>query len=366
MINMFNVNMMEDVDKFLSPVLQSGYIGQGPRVEDFEFALKPWLGNEHIVTVNSGTSALQLACRLAGATYGKNVISTPMTCSATNEAILATGAEVIWADINPTTGLIDPKDVFRQVNKDTVAIMAVDWGGLPCDYDELKKFGLPVISDAAHATGGWYKDRRIGNAADYTAFSFQAIKHLTTGDGGALTCLSPDDYKKAKLLRWYGLDRESKADFRCEQDIVDWGYKFHMNDISATIGLANLRGLERTLQVHKEIAGIYHRELKELSGITLSGIPDRVNYEVRSSFWLFTILLKNYELREAFKSFMARRGIAVSQVHRRNDEFSCFASSRRELMGTDYFSQRMICIPIHAGMTHADAYHVVDAIARFA
>ena len=136
-IPLFKVFIPESVIEPLCKVLLSGYIGEGPRVEEFERQLGPWFANDNVLTVNSGTSALQLALRLANVGYGDEVVSTPMTCSATNEPILAMGAKIIWADIDAWTGNIDPKDVARKITPKTKAIMCVHWGGYPCDLDEL-------------------------------------------------------------------------------------------------------------------------------------------------------------------------------------------------------------------------------------
>lgn len=244
MIPLLKVHMPEEVVEPLKDVLMSGYIGQGKVVDEFESRLGTMIGNPNVLTVNSGTSAIHLALRLANVGYGDEVISTPMTCSATNEPILERGAKIIWADIKPRTGEIDPNDIRRKITPKTKAIVCVHWGGYPCNLKAIntiaKEHGIKVIEDAAHAMLAEFGARYIGNHSDFVCFSFQAIKHMTTVDGGALFCHNRDDYKRGKLLRWYGLDRESSACFRCEQNIQEHGYKFHMNDVNATIGLVQL------------------------------------------------------------------------------------------------------------------------------
>jgi dTDP-4-amino-4,6-dideoxygalactose transaminase len=219
-IPLFRVHMPGSVMEPLQKVLMSGYIGQGPKVEEFEKALVPWVGNPNCLTVNSGTSALHLAMRLAGVERGTEVISTPTTCSATNEPILERGGGIVWADIDPWTGNIDPMDVERKITGKTKAIIAVHWGGYPCELDELlrisRKYGIALIEDAAHAFGATYRGRQIGSHSSFVCFSFQAIKLLTTVDGGLLVCPSMDDYRRGKLLRWFGIDRETpRKDLRC-------------------------------------------------------------------------------------------------------------------------------------------------------
>jgi len=363
-IPLFTVFMSADVDKPLLDVLHSGYIGQGPKVDELEKYLANLFGFKNILTLNSGTSALHLALRLAGVKPGDEVISTPMTCTATNMPILANGGKIVWADVDPHSGLIDPLDVERKITKKTKAIMCVDWGGLPCHLDELmrigSKYGLKVIEDSAHALGATYKGRKVGTVADFTCFSLQAIKHITSVDGGLLFMKDTQDYKNGKLLRWYGIDRESdRKDFRCEENILDWGYKFHMNDINATIALHQFPHLDRIIGAHRANADFFHKQL-----------PDEfdwqtVSYHCESSYWLFTIMLKNKETRLNYMKFMKSQGISVSQVHSRNDTHTVFKDSQCILPGVEEFYDCMVCIPVHSGLTQYDLNRIVNASQDF-
>lgn len=357
---LFRVSMAPSAGQLVANVLASGYIGQGSKVEEFERALEPWMGSIP-VTVNSATSGLTLAMKLAGVGPGASVITTPLTCSATNLPILHLGGTPIWADIDPRTGLIDPASVEALVrrHRDTVkAIVAVDWGGAPCDYRELAHVadGLPIIADAAHSFGAWYGEDPVGNLADYTVFSFQAIKHLTTGDGGAVVV--PDEQRKrARDLRWFGIDRDLPGvEFRGALDITEAGYKWHMNDINAQIGLANLTIVHRVLAAHRTNAALYDEQLDPRFVRTSPA------YEHQSSWWMYTTLLPSAVARDAFRLWMAERGVTVSQVHWRNDKLSVFASYQRELPGVDDFSSKMICLPTHSG---AKGWRVLAAANEF-
>src|SRR3989338_1253499 len=191
-IPLFKVHMPESVLKPLNEVLMSGFIGQGPKVEEFEKKIGDFIGNPNVLTVNSGTSAIQLAYRLAGVGIGDEVITTPMTNIATNVPIIAAGGKIKWADIDSETGSLSPDSVKKKISKKTKAIMAMQWGGYPPNMDEIHEiaqdFGIKVIEDAAQGFGAEYKNRKTGSYSDFTIFSFQAIKHITTGDGGALIC----------------------------------------------------------------------------------------------------------------------------------------------------------------------------------
>jgi dTDP-4-amino-4,6-dideoxygalactose transaminase len=359
-IPLFKVHMPETVFARVIETLASGYIGQGPRVAEFEKALAPWFGNPNVLTVNSGTSALHLALRLAGVGYGDEVISTAMTCTATNEPILERGARIVWADIDPMTANIDPQDVERKISPRTKAIMVVHWGGYPCDLDELnaiaQKHNIKLIEDAAHAFGAAYQGHPVGSYSDFVCFSFQAIKHLTTVDGGALVCKSEEDYRRGKLLRWYGIDRETpRADFRCEEDVAEYGYKFHMNDVCATIGLQQLAHVGSVLDRHRANAAYYNEQLKGLSGVTvLAYQPDRV-----SSYWLYTLLVQD---RLDFMRRMQEAKITVSQVHARNDKHTMMRDFVTDLPGVDTFVEKQVSIPVGWWLTDAERAYIAATI----
>ena len=361
-IPLFKVHMPETVLGPLAETIASGYLGQGPRVNEFEAALTPWFGSERVLTVNSATSGLQLALRLANVQAGDEVISTPMTCSATNVPIMAAGAKIVWADINPHTGNIDPNDVARKITERTRAIVAVHWGGYPCDLDELNAIArerdIKLIEDAAHAFGATYKGAPIGSHSDFVNFSFQAIKHMTTGDGGALVCRDNASYERGKLLRWYGIDREGKrTDFRCEEDIVEWGYKFHMNDIAATIGLHQLKFVAQTLRRHRENAAYYRERLRGLRGFQL--LDHRLDRE--GAYWLFTARVRE---RQQFIDSMKKAGVTTSQVHSRNDLHTTFAEFRSELPGVTEFAAEQVSIPVGWWVTDSEREHIAETVAR--
>ncbi len=363
MIPLFKVFMPESVMEPLQQTLMSGYIGQGVKVDAFEAKLSEWIGCPRVLTLNSCTSAIQLALRLANVSFGDEVISTPMTCTATNEPILAFGAKIVWADVNPKTGNLDPLDIERKINKKTKAIIMVHWGGYPCEIDAIntiaQRHGLKVIEDAAHAFGSTYKGKKIGNHSDFICFSFQAIKHLTTVDGGALICKNAEDHKRGKLLRWYGINREgSRKDFRCEEDVVEYGYKFHMNDVAATIGLEQIKQVDGIIRRHRGNAVFYDEELKKIKGIEIT-----LREENRlSSYWIYTLLT---DKKQALMGAMNEQNIQVSSVHARNDQHTMFKDFKADLPGVTEFTRRMVCIPVGWWVTDEDRKKVVEAIKNF-
>lgn len=362
LIKLFTVHMPppEDLMPALQEVLYSGYIGQGPKVEEFERKFGEWIGNKNVVSVNSGTSALHLALRLAGV-EGKEVITTPMTCTATNMPILANGGKIVWADVEPETGMLDPVDVERKVTKDTRAIVVVHWGGTPAKMSHLRaicdRYKLILIEDAAHALGAEQYGVKIGNGtADYTIFSLQAIKHITSVDGGVLMVRDTEQYRRAKLLRWYGIDRDGeRKDFRCEEDIAEWGYKFHMNDVTATIAIEQLNHIDRILKAHRDNAASYNMKLsrKHVKPVELKG----------SAVWLYTLLLGSAAERLDFMQYMTKWGVQVSQVHAPNHTHSALKEfNKSPLPGVESFSSRMVCIPVHWGVTPEQIETIIVAI----
>jgi dTDP-4-amino-4,6-dideoxygalactose transaminase len=357
---LFKVFMGPGVVDAVADVLTSGYVTEGPKVKEFETALAEFLGTK-VITLNSGTSALTLALRLAGVGPGDEVITTPMTCQATNTPILNLGAVPVWADIDSRTGLIDPQSILHKLTHKTKAVMAVDWGGAPCDYDAIYNLlpsNVKLIADAAHAFGSTYKSRVVGDLADFTCFSFQAIKHLTSVDGGALTALHEEDLTRGRLLRWFGIDREAEVkEFRGEVDVQEAGYKMHMNDLNATIGLENLKHTPEILALHRANAAVLDHNLNW--DLYTSTDPA---YQHNSAHWLYTVLLPDSQARKRFKEHMSGKGIQVSQVHWRNDKLTAFRQFAANLPGVDSFSARMVCVPIHWG---SDSHRVLKAMNEF-
>ncbi len=364
-IPLFKVFMSEEAIQAASETLRSGYIGQGPRVDLFECKLRSFFSSSHVLSLNSGTSAIQLALRLAGVGFGDEVISTPMTCMATNVPILASGARIVWADIDPATGNISVEDVVKKITSKTRAIICVDWAGYPCELEELqavaRKHHIKLIEDAAHGFGARYKERLVGGLVDFTCFSFQAIKHLTTVDGGALVCHNEEDYHRGKLLRWYGIDREGpRIDFRCEEDVSEYGYKFHMNDVSASIGIQQLNFINSVLNTHRSNAAFYNQELQSASpkGLELlSYKSDRL-----SSYWLYTIKVRE---RMNFMEKMKERGITVSQVHARNDHHTVFEGFKTSLPGVDAFVKEQVSIPVGWWLTLEEREYIAANVIEF-
>jgi perosamine synthetase len=361
-MDFFHTHVSEKAIELATETLRSGFLSEGKRVRQFEEELTRLLALPNPVAVNSGTSALHLALEVAGVEQGDEVILPPQTFVASGLAILMCGATPVFADIQPRTGNIDPNSIRVHITPKTKAIMPVHWGGYPCDMDEInaiaKEHGLAVVEDAAHALGATYKGRAVGTLSRFTAFSFQAIKHLTTGDGGLVCCLDDVDLRELRRRRWFGIDRERDKPSILGERVYDLdvvGYKYHLNDLAAAVGLGNLVDLPTNLARHREIARRYMDRLRNLPGVRLlEEQPDR-----ESSCWLFTILV---ERREDFVRAMKSQGVPTSVVHQRIDRNRIMGGVRNDLEGQDLFDSMQIAVPVHIGMTDADVEGVIQAI----
>jgi dTDP-4-amino-4,6-dideoxygalactose transaminase len=381
-IPLFKVFMSKDVINPLNQVLLSGSITQGSQVELFETALKNFIGNPYILTLNSATAGLTLALRLLkepdeitnwiGFNNKEDIVLTPaLTCFATTASILANNVNIRWLDVDLETSNIDLNDLKNKLNKYTKIIYVVHWGGTPVDLDSLKeiqeyslnKFGFKpmIVEDCAHAFGAEYNNKKIGNNDNICVFSLQAIKHLTTGDGGFITLPNQNLYDRCKLLRWYGIDRDKRnykgKDLRLENDIKEYGYKFHMNDINATIGLYNLPYMDELLKKNRDNAAYFDEELKNVEGIIIM----KSNQKSNSAYWLYTIRVLNGKKQE-FMDKMKENGIMTSQVHNRNDINSCVKEFQEILPNLDLFEKELVCIPVGWWLTKEDLIYIVKQI----
>lgn len=372
MISLFKIHHPKGVGKKIEEVFESGFITEGEYSDEFESVFQKFVDSQTVLMTNSGTSSLSLAYHLADVQPGDEVISSPMTCMATNEPIIHRGAKIVWADVDPNTGNICPKDVANKITDKTKAIVAVHWAGQPFDVDALMNFDrtvqadgypawyndhIPVIEDAAHAIGAKYKGKPVGTVGDYGCFSFQAIKHLTTVDGGALYCKEESQYERGKKLRWFGLDRKYQGP-KWEQDIPECGYKFHMNNINAVIGLEQMKYIDDIVQAHKDNCKFYDENISNGKVRVL----DRPEWAETSS-WIYSLLVDN---PEEFKAHLNKHDIACDSVHVRNDTYSVFKDfDKGSLPGVDEFTKHMINIPVGWWLTNDEKYHIMETVNNY-
>jgi perosamine synthetase len=361
-VDFVNTYISEKSIKLATDVLRSTYVSAGKLADNFEEELKNQLGLINPVTVNSGTSALYLALAVAGVKPGDEVIIPAQTFIATGLSVLMHYATPVFADIQLKTGNIAPNAISQKITDKTKAIIPVHWAGYPCDLDEIneiaKNHDLAVIEDAAHALGATYRGRPIGAVSRFTAFSFQAIKHLTTVDGGALCCLNSDDDYQARRRRWFDIDREnSKPSILGERvyDAENVGYKCHMNDLSAAIGLGNLADFQSNLKRRIEIADIYREELINVPGLQLLEYKN----DRECAYWLFTMLVEH---RIDFIIKLKEKEIPASVMHQRIDDNSVFGGITPGLINQEKFNELQVAIPVHNDLTDEDVRLIIETI----
>ncbi len=343
-------------------VLSGRWIGQGPRVDRFEAAFRDYLGCDQTpVAVGAGTDALHLSYVLADIGPGSEVITPVFTCAATNIPLLYQRATIRFADIRPDTLNIDPGHVRELVNERTRAIVCVHYGGLPCDLDELHAiadaWGIPVIEDAAQAMGAVYRRRPIGTVSHFTAFSFQAVKHFTTGDGGMLVVRDRSLAEKARRIRWFGIDRHAKLADRWNGNITEVGYKYQMTDIAAAMGIEGLKALDGILTHRRRLFREYCLRLQNVAGIDVIGGRDYGDRE--HAAWLLTVRVSD---AEALRRKLSEHGVESSPLHYRNDVYDIFSSFRGSFPQMNAMEGRYLVLPLHSHLSIADVEYICDVV----
>ena len=366
-----------DIVLGISNVLASGFINEGEEVVKLTAALQKRFQTDKLSLLNSCTSALTLALKLSDVGDGGVVSSTSMTCVATNAPIGSLGASIEWADIDSSTGMIDPKKVslaiddLRYEGKRVKAVIAVAWAGTPPELQELSELcsrkGVKLLLDAAHAFDAEYAGHQIHMFADFTCYSFQAIKHFTTGDGGALVCKDELHHKRAKALKWFGLDRDQakdeKGDWKGQQwdvDIVEAGYKFNMNNLAASIGLTQLNYIDDLIDAHRSNASLYDELLDDVTGV----VPLRKPAFSTSSHWVYTVCLtgKLAGHRDRILKALNDRGVMAGVVHVPNHTYTAFKSFMKPLPGVDKFSSTQFSLPCGWWLEPNDIKKIVEIL----
>jgi len=359
MIPLFKPFVAGEIDKEIINTLHSRYLAEGKKVREFESSLSSYLNYKKICCVNSCTSGLTLAYDILNLKKGDELITTPVTCVATNIPLLHYKAKIIWADVNEF-GLIDINSIKSKITERTKAIVGIDWCGIPFDLREFQKLNIPIIEDAAQAFGAEYDGKKIGMFSDFTVFSFQAIKTLTCGDGGLVCCKNENHLKSVKNLKWFGIDREGSMDntkdwrgSRWNVPIKKAGFKFNMNDITATIGISNLKYVGSILDSHRLNAKFYHDSLSSFSGIKLHEFP----YECNPSHWVFPMLVEN---RDRLAKKLKSKDIDCSMLHLNNGIYECFPNC--ELKGVKEYYENILCIPCGWWLKQKDLEYVINEI----
>lgn len=362
MIRLFSTTVRPLAIQLVNEALSTTFISAGKKADLFETELSTKLGLYQPVVVNSGTSALHLALKAANIKDGDEVILPAQSFIASGLSVKYQNAVPVFCDINYMTGNIDTSKIVEKITERTKAIMVVHWGGYPCDMDEIleiaTKHNLIVIEDAAHALGAIYKGKKIGTISHFTCFSFQAIKHLTTGDGGAVCCTNSDHENLLKKLRWFNIDRDKdQPDILGERvyNSHEIGYKYHMNDVAAAMGLGNIDYMTDKLSRLKEIVSLYNEALKTINGITLFERKD----DRESANWLYGF---HVEERINFIKKLKESGIPSSVIHLGIDDNLILGGKDYTLENQRKFDNTQIHIPCNDELTDEDVQKIISTI----
>lgn len=344
----------------LERTLYGGMLAEGEQVYEFERRCATAFGLPRVLAMSSGTGALHASLYFAGVRPGDEVISTPITAEPTNVAVLHVGGTVVWSDVDPRSGNADPAAIERAITPRTKAILIVHYAGYPVDMEGVMavshRHGIPVIEDCAHAIGARSAGQPVGTHGDFSIFSFQAIKHMTTVDGGLLAFRDSSLEDNIKRFRWFGMD---KGVARTNLDVSSVGWKYNMNNVTATIGLCQLDTIDQRVAAHIENGHYYDRAFAGMRHVAPAHFLDCD----QPSYWLYTLLCDD---SDAVEKALQAEGIGASKLHRRNDLHSLFASSRRPLPGADEFARRYLHLPVGWWVTPEDRDRIVKIVERAA
>ena len=355
--------------------LRSNWITTGPKMRLFEDKFKNFIGSKFAVAVNSGTAALHVSTSSIDIKPGDEVITTPLTFVASSNSVVYRGGTPIFADIKRNTYNIDPIEIKKKITPKTKAIIPVHFSGQPCEMDEILEVAnendLFIIEDAAHAVDAEYKNRKIGNIGDLTAFSFHPVKNITTAEGGMVTTNNEEFYNKLLMFRTHGISKDAgkrfgkAGDFYYDMQYL--GYRYNLSELHASLGIHQLDKLEQFQKRRREIIKLYYRELKDLEGVTLP----YVKKDIKHSWHLYIIQLNLEKLRVnrdyIFKALREENiGVNVHYipVHYHSYYQKKFGLKKGMLPNVEWLYPRLLTIPLFPRMDDNDTYEVINAIEK--
>ena len=363
-----------DIDEVVA-CLESGWIGTGPRVSQFEREFAAYKGVVNVAALNSCTAALHLSLLASGMKPGDEVITTPMTFCATVNAIIHSGATPVLADVDPATMNLDPHQVAARITPRTRAILPVHFAGRPCEMDPLMEIagqhGLKVIEDCAHAIEAEYRGKKVGTIGDFGCFSFYVTKNVVTGEGGMVLTRREEDIARIKVLGLHGMSKDAWKRFSDEgfkhYQVVECGFKYNMMDLQAAIGIHQLERVEKYWQRRKEIWKRYTEAFADLP----IGLPADPSADIRHAYHLYTVLIdpeRSGIARDGFLEAMTRENIGVGVHYLSLPEHPYY----RDVYGWEpkaypnafRIGRQTVSLPLSAKLTDADIDDVIGAVRK--
>ncbi|MCK4521216.1 MAG: DegT/DnrJ/EryC1/StrS family aminotransferase [Nanoarchaeota archaeon] len=377
MIPIFKPTLGKEELEEIKESFDSHWIGLGPKTKKFEEEFKKYIEAKNAISLNSGTAALHLSLIASGIKEGDEVLIPSMTFASTGHAVLFCRAKPILVDVDRETLLMDTNDLKKKINPKTKAIIAVHYGGHICDMDKIisiaKEKGISLIEDAANCAGAEYKGKKIGNLdSDFTCFSFEAKKNMTTGDGGMLTTNKEGRMiDKIRSLRWVGMDKDTLKRFSgkrkpWEYDIIELGYKYNMNDIAASIGIAQLKKLDDMNDKKRKILEKYNKVFKDLKWLKT---PVDKDY-AKNAYWLYILRVEEGD-RNKLMEYLLKKGIQTTTNFKPLHLFSFYK---------DYYQKngitvkcpvaeeewkKVVVLPLYPTMTDEEFNKIVESVKNY-
>lgn len=355
--------------KAVGDVFVGGWLGMGEFTLRFETTLQDYLGAQNVISVNTGTAALHLALAALGVGPGDEVIAPSLTFIATFQAISATGATPVACEVDPDTLLMDLDDAERRITPRTRAVVPVHYGGQPCDMVRLLswrvRYGVRIVEDAAHAFGSDIAGRKVGACSDVACFSFDPIKVITCGEGGAIVTDDDDLAVDLRNRRLLGVDRESDFRYRNERqwhyNVAIQGFRCHLSNVNAAIGLAQLQRLDQFVSRRREICCRYDEAFADVPVVT------RLNVRYESVAPFMYVVRVPADLRERFMEALREREIETGVHYLPNHWHRLYAATAgpKGLPVTDKVGQQIVTLPLHSGLTDQEVEHVIAAVRSF-
>ena len=356
--------------------LRSGWIGMGPRTLRFEEEFAAYTGARHAIAVNSCTAALHLALIAAGVGAGDEVITTPLTFAATANVIVHQGATPVFADVDRRTQNLDPARVAERITPRTRAILPVHLHGRPAELDPLlglaREHDLALIGDAAHGAEAAYRGRHVGTLGHFTAFSFYANKNITTAEGGMLTTADDEAAARIRTLRLHGISKDAWRRYSAEgftpYEAIEPGFKYNMLDLTAALGIHQLRRAEENLRIRERYVALYNEAFAETPGLDVPAL-EPLGPGDRHSWHLYPVLLDRDAVpidRDRFIDELRERnigtGIHYTALHLHRYYRERFGYRRGDFPNAECISGRTVSLPLTPAMTEGDVEDVIDAV----
>jgi dTDP-4-amino-4,6-dideoxygalactose transaminase len=354
---------LEEVKK----VFETGWLGLGSTVYEFETVLKEYLNAKNVIAINTGTTALHIALDAFGIAESDEVIVPSLTFCASIQAITALRAIPVFCEVDPDTLNIDVRDVRKKISPRTKGIMPVHYCGNACDMDILldigREYKIPIIEDAAHAFSSFYKGKKIGSFGDVTCFSFDPIKNITCGEGGAVVLSDDAIAEEIRRKRILGIDKDTWHRYKNERswfyEVTTQGYRYHMSNINAAIGLAQLRKIDKFIEKRKNIVKYYNEAFGDLEGIKI------LKWNLNETTPFAYIIRVLDDKRDNIIDFLNNKGVGTGIHYIPNHIQPYFSQYAHPLPVTETIWKEILTLPLYYDMTERDVDLVIQSVTAF-